>query len=361
MAKTAPKRIRGTTLILCGVLAAMVIFVAVLVVWKKPPEEAAEVAEKAVAVRVREVTPRRTVDSVVLPGRLEPFEDVVLSVEKSGRIVELNADKGDAVEAGEVLLRVDSRVWEAQARLAKITARETQREFTRWEALLSSGATSASDFDAVRRARDLAAEQLAQAEVHVSQCAVRSPISGVVDARHTDMGEYANEGDPAFRVLAVDRLKLVVDVPEREIAVVAPGDLMGFTASVRPDRVFTGEVGFVSAMGSPGSNAFRVELAVDNADSLLRAGMIARVSLVRRWRDDVIALPLEAVIPKRGEHMVFLAHEGRAVRRVVRVERALGDLVLVSSGVSTGDTVIVEGQRSLRDGTLLEVQSSQHE
>ena len=123
-----------------------------------------------------------------------------------------------------------------------------------------------------------------------------------------------------------------------------------FTLAALPGREFTGATTFVSSQADRASNAFAAELEADNADGALKAGMIAQVALVRKEREGALVVPLAAVVPRKGEHYVFAAVDGRAVRKRVRIAALTGHEAVLESGVAPGDRIVVEGHRGLQDG-----------
>jgi membrane fusion protein (multidrug efflux system) len=341
--------------ILWAVLALIVAGIAALVVLKKPREPLAPPPEKAVAVRVSVVEPRALTETIRLPMMLGAYREVMLGAEKGGRIVELNAEKGAVVGAGDVLARVDDRQWEVNLRRAQIEQRDALKEAQRWQALKETGAVSGSDYDAVVRRRELAQAAVAEATLNLDQCRTRAPIRGRVEERYVETGEYVPEGAPLFKLLEVDRLKALVDVPEKDIGSVRVGDRMRLEVPAGGGNTLEGEVVFAAAQADTASNCFRLELAVDNTNGLLRAGMLGEALLVRRRREAAMAVPLAAVIPRQGEHVVFVVRDGRAVRRVVRIEAMGAEEAVVSSGLDAGDELVVEGHRALRDGVKVEL------
>jgi membrane fusion protein (multidrug efflux system) len=151
-------------------------------------------------------------------------------------------------------------------------------------------------------------------------------------------------------------VKVLVDVPEDSIGAVSVGDRMSFTVHASASQAFTGTVSFVAEAADPMTSSFRVELETRNPDRALRPGMIAEVTVVRAVREDALVVPLAAVVPRRGDHLVFLVEGGRAAQRVVRLERIVGSEAVVASGLEPGERVIVSGQRTVEDGQLIEIE-----
>ena len=333
-----------------GALALVVALIVAFGALKKPAEPAAPEAEKPVAVRTLALEPRTVEDALQLPGRIAPLQEANLGAERAGRVVELLADKGQAVAEGQVLLRVDGRLWDAARRRAEIEARDAARDLKRWKELEKTGAVSASEYEGVERRQEAADIALEEAETMLAQCEVRAPFAGTIVDRLVDVGDYANEGQAVFRLIRLDRVKVAFDVPEQDVGAVRPGQRKAFVLTGLPGREFAGEVTFVSSQAARESNSFAVELEADNADGALKAGMIAQVALVRQERAGAIVVPLAAVVPRKGEHYVFAAVDGRAVRKRVRIAALTGHEAVLESGVEPGDRIVVEGHRGLQDG-----------
>ena len=333
-------------------LLLFVVVIAIVVMGRlgKKDEILEEVQEKSVLVSVQEVVLRSIHDTVELPGRVEANISVMLATEKGGRVIELLADRGDLVAVGDVLLRIDGRHWSVMQKRASIELVDAKRDLDRWEKLKADGAVSSSEFDVIQRRHDFAKVAVEEASVHIDQCRVVSPIDGVVDGRYVELGEYAGEAKPVFKVVSMGTLKVKLDVPEQDISSVKTGSELLIKSVAINSGSFSGKVSFVAVDGDAPSNTFPVELKVENPPAGLKPGMIVDVALLRSSREDAVVVPFAAVVPKRGEHVVFVVEGSSAVLRVVHVDAIVGQEAVLSSGLSDGDLLVVEGQRTLQDG-----------
>lgn len=336
-----------------AVATLVVLIVLIKVTWPKKETHPAE-NPTVTAVVLMELKPQTIVDAVTLPGTLESQVKVDLAADMAGRVVSVKADRGDRVARDQVLMQTDARTWENILKRSVLALEEANRDLKRLEDLRKAGAVSASDFEAAQTRRDLAEVARADADLSLSKCTIRSPVEGTVEDRFVEEGEYIRDGAPVFRIVNTDTLKLRVEVPERDVAPVKPGQEMPFTVEAAAGETFTGRVVFVSDVASPQSNTFRVELRTDNARRRLKAGMIASVTLTRGVREGALQVPLEAVIPSKGEYAVFTAENGKAVKRLVKIDIMTGRSALIASGLKAGDRVIVEGQRSVAEGGAIQ-------
>jgi RND family efflux transporter MFP subunit len=342
-------------MILRALLALMSVAIVLLLVLKKPVQETAQPPEKPVAVRTLTLQARDVAETVAIPGRIEACTVVDVAIEKPGRIVELSVREGARVRKGDALLKVDDRAWRDQLQNATIQKNDAERDYARWAEMKRTGAVSASDFDAVERRREMADVAVSQAGTAVSQCAIVSPSDGMVDARFVEVGDYGTEGRVALRIVNIDRVKLTLDIPERDVLSLRVGATVVFQAGVPEPAAFTGAVTFVAAAASPESNSYRADILVDNPGHLLRPGVIVEVPLTRRVLHDAVVVPLTAVIPRKGDHFVFLAEGQRAAMRRVKIEALLENEAVLREGARAGDILVTEGQRMLQDGALLSV------
>ncbi len=335
-----------TSLILILVLIVLLI---VLMKMKKPAPEAAR-SEQPAPVKIMKIERSRLHDIVYLPAVVEAQFQATLAAEKGGIVVELMADKGDVVKKGQPLLRQDDRSWAMLVDKCELELREAKKALDRFKEMKKGGAVATSDFDTIQTRYEMAEIALRDAQLNMAKCTLKSPADGVIVARFLEPGENAPEGGPAFTLVNTDEIKLALNLPEKDVLSVKPGQEMSFVVDAIPGKTFSGEVTFVSAAASKESNTFPMELRMRNAEGLLKPGMIARVALDRGANENAFALPLTAIIPTMGEYVVFLVENKIAVRHIVKVESIEGTRAVISSGLATGDEVIIEGNRGLSDG-----------
>ncbi len=326
-------------------LAALVAIILLIGFFKMLPERQKKLPvrpEVIVPVQVIEAAAQDRADLIILSGLVLADIDATLAAEKSGRVVELLADRGEAVTNGQVLLRLDDRT-------ARIAFEDAARNLERFEKLSGTGAVSQKDLDDIRKVHDLA-------ETALSDCTVKSPADGIVNERYVEEGEYVMPGTPVFDVIAIDPVRITVDIPERNVSSLTAGEPVPFEVLSLPGEKFTGTVAYISSKASTDNNAFRIELTVANPDQILRPGMIASVQHQRGIRKNAITLPLSAIIPQKGDNVVFLVRDGRAVRQMVRIDSILETEAMLLSGVEPGDLVVTRGNRMLTDGTAVSIQ-----
>jgi membrane fusion protein (multidrug efflux system) len=322
-------------------LALIVALTIIFKILPKREKTLPPIQEVIIPVQVVQVTAEDRPDIIVLPGLVLADVDARLAAERAGRVVEIFAERGDSVTNGQILLRIDDRT-------ARIAFEDAARNLERFEKLSGTGAVSQKDLDDIRRVYDLA-------ETALSYCTVKSPADGIVNERYVEEGEYVLPSAPVFDVLSIKPVRVTVDIPERNILSLKTGDTVPFEVISQPGQLFTGTVSYVSSKAGTDNNAFRMELKVPNPESALRPGMIASVQHRRGIRTHAVTLPLEAIIPQKGDNVVYIVRDGHAVRQLVQIDTILKQEALILSGVSAGDLVVTRGNRMLTDGAKVEV------
>jgi RND family efflux transporter MFP subunit len=254
-----------------------------------------------------------------------------------------------------VLARVGSdlhqaSLTEAEALLtaAEATYRRTQQLVEREAVTKQSLVNATAEYEAARA-------RVGQSRLRLERSVVRAPISGVAVTRDVEPGEVLSPGAPITMLQRLDRLKATVGVPEIDVGLVRVGGPATVRVDAWPDRTFEGRIHFLAPSAVGSSRTFPAEIAIDNRDGVLKAGMIARVWLVRRSYEAAIVVPRDA-LQERDLGSVAVVLDGEVARvRPVSLGAVSGERVVVESGLAAGDTLIVSGHRGLIDGQRVQV------
>jgi multidrug efflux system membrane fusion protein len=272
-----------------------------------------------------------------------------------------------------------SQLQEAQAALEKAKA-----DFERASNLFKSQSLTRADFDGAKaglemtqarfdQARtmpDLAQARLEgaqamvrEAELALSDCALRAPLDAVVLKKFLEVGSLVAPGVPAFSLADTTSVKIVFGAPDAALPFVRPGATLTVTTEAVAGAEFQGRVTRVSPAADPRSRVFEVEITVPNPDNRLKAGMIAAVELPgAKVREPELVVPLTAIVRSKDNpdgYGVFVVEEqgGRATARArnVRLGETFGNRIAVTQGVKAGERVIVTGATLVRDGEQVQI------
>ncbi|PLX97029.1 MAG: hypothetical protein C0621_00895 [Desulfuromonas sp.] len=323
------------------------------------PAVATAVPAKVNNVSVATVERQSLTERFTLPGTLEAWEDLTLSAELAGAVRRIKVDEGASLAKGETILRIDPETYEANLNRDQVAYDLALRQQQRLERLFSQQLVSEQEREAAGSAVEAAAADLKRSQVAFDNSFLRSPVAGRLDRLYVDRGEYVPVGTAAARVVQIDRLKVLVDVPEKDISFLKVGEEVALVPAViegiDDTAAFPATILHLGYTADPSTRTYRAKLEVDNALGRLRPGMIVRVSFIRRALSDVVVIPLYAVVDRDGEKVVFLDMEGKARLQPIQTGTVVDDLVEVRNGLVGGERLIVKGQHLLSDGAVVTV------
>jgi len=312
-----------------------------------------------------------------LPARIEAWSRAPIYARVSGYLAHWNVDIGAPVKAGQVLATIetpdlDQDLRQAQAQLAVARSNLALADSTakRWQSLVAQNAVSKQEAD--EKQGDFISKQsnvqALQASVDRQQALKRytrlvAPFDGVVTARNTDVGALVNAGATAsagselFVVSDLRRLRVYVQVPQRQVAAIHSGSTARVSVPERPGSSYQARVESLAQAINAGSGTMLVQLAVENPKGELLPGAFATVRFDQAAiADDTVAIPPGALIMGRDGAQVAVLDAGNRVRiKKVTIARDYGNVIQLGDGVSKGDRIIDSPPDGLADGDQVKV------
>ena len=296
-----------------------------------------------------------------LNGRVAFNENVTARVTSpiSGRVVSLAAQTGDAVKAGDTLAVLDSpELAAAVADLRKARADEARKKpaLERARSLYEAGVFARKDLEAAESDDRQARAETERAAMRLRNLApgggedgryeVRAPIAGTVADRQLNPGMEVRPDlpNPLFIVTNPARLWVVIDLPERELSKVAPGQPVSVQVDAWPDERFPGRIEKVGEVVDPATRRVQVRCLLANPERKLKPEMYARVTLLADENRTAVRLPNTALVTEGLYSYVFVEQSpGVFKRRRVQLAVQDRDYSYVASGVEPAERVVVAG------------------
>ncbi len=265
-------------------------------------------------------------------------------------------DQGDPVSRNQPILYLNPDLLLAAYNKARAQMEYDLRELNKYRELQAEGGASIKDVEDRRLIYETSRAGMESTRTNLLRTVVRSPIAGTLNRLMIEKGELVGPGtaDPVVaEIVDQSRLKVAVDVPEADIAYFQIGQKHRVVEVAARDVDLVGTVTYISKTAEGAARKTRIELTLGpEALEVLRPGNIVTVQLVRREMKDVILAPLQAIIPGNDRKIAYVVSQGRAQRRVIDIDlrTVRGTDVLVRSGLTPGDRLIVKGQRQCADG-----------
>ncbi len=319
-----------------------------------------------------------------LSGTVIAMQSVVISNEVAGTVKEVLFESGATVEAGQVLVTLDttteqadlaaaeaaSRVADAAVRTAGADLNWAEANYKRMVQASDAKVAPIADLDKSRtdlegnKAKvDKAQAELEQARARADQVktliakkTLKAPFKGWVGLRNIHPGQYLKEGTDIVGLQEVsDRIFIDFALPQDQALRVKPGQVVMATSPMLSDEPIRIEVVALDAVADSTTRNVRVRSVVDNKDQKLRPGMFVDISVPVGTASEYTSIPLTAVRrASYGDH-VFVINESkpgemRASQRFVKLGPTMGQNVIVTDGVKAGDRLAAVGSFKLREG-----------
>ena len=314
----------------------------------------AEKGPDAIPVEVATVARRPISASYSGTAPLDALGESQVVAKTSGVALQVMAEEGQAVRAGQVLVRIDGARPALQAAQANAQVRKLEANYQRARQLADQKMVSANDLDQLKYDLENARAVYNLARLEVSYTSVVAPISGVVASRSIKPGNFVQINTPIFRIVDTSRLEATLNVPERDLATLKPGLPVTLQVDALPGKTFTGSVDRIAPVVDSGSGTFRVVCAFAGG-GVLQPGMFGRIRIDYDQRANALVIPRSALLDDEDDPAVFVARGGKAARVPVKLGYMDGEWAEVLSGLRAGDQVVTAGKVALREGSAVQV------
>ena len=308
-----------------------------------------------VNVVVLELEPETIRDRINLPGIIEPWVKLEILSEVRGKVTAKIAEKGKTVEKGDVLAWIDKRDYQNQYNSARASHNAAQANLKRLKNLYKEQLATRSQIDDTKAHLENTKAAMDNASLALSRCAIKAPISGLINNMFIEKGQYMNVADPVAEILQMEKVKVTVGIPESDVDAVR--NLTDFDVKLDElnGKVFKAKKHFISRTADAQARLYKLELALDNQSNEILPDMFARVEIVKKELLESLAMPLYSVITRNDEKIVYIVNDSFAHMRKVTIGMLDGWKVQIKSGLKPGEKVIVIGHRSVNDGDKVNV------
>lgn len=306
--------------------------------------------DQPVPIKMIQVQSNPVTDTVTAAATLVPHERVILRPEMDGRIVSLSFDEGKIVKKGRVIVKLDAAEQEAALAAAEADLKLAESRFRRNEELAGKGFISQQALDEARANLEVVKAQVQAARVLMKRTIIRAPFTALAGLRQVSPGAYVKKGDDIVELAAIDQLNLDVRVPEVYLPLVRIGQPVSVTVDALPGRTFSGKVYAMEPTVDLATRGALVRARIPNPGGQLKPGMFARVSAVLGNRPEAVVVPEQAILPKGRQRYIYKVVDGKAILTPIKLGQRTPGQVEVTSGISEGDTIVVDGLLKLRPG-----------
>jgi membrane fusion protein, multidrug efflux system len=297
-------------------------------------------------------------------GSVVAVQGVTVSADLPGIVSRISFDSGRHVQAGQILVQLDTRQEQAQLDAVQAQRNLARINYDRMKSLVDAGAIPRADYDKALAEKAETEARVGEIHATIERKTIRAPFSGALGIRQVNLGQYLSGGTAIVPLQSLNPIYVDFGVPQQAATQVRVGQTVRITATELKGAEFTGRVTAIDSVVDEATRNVRVQATLSNPKAKLRPGMFVEAELSFGASQDVITLPTSAVsYAPYGDSVYVVADlkddKGNTYRGVrqqfVKIDRSRGDQVAILSGIKPGEEVVTSGTFKLRNGAAVTI------
>ncbi|GEP89508.1 RND family efflux transporter, MFP subunit [Chitinophaga terrae (ex Kim and Jung 2007)] len=313
-------------------------------------------------VKLKDVTVAAVKDTIFqhfidVQGSVDARENVNVSSKVPGVITAIHVREGQQVSKGQALAQVDDQVLRSNIAELRTQLDLANTLYEKQKNLWNQKIGSEIQYLNAKNQKESLEKKMATLQDQLAQSRIVSPISGTVDAVIAKVGDMASPGNPTFRVVNANDLKVTANIAETYAGLIKSGDQVVISF---PDikREIRSTIGFASRTIDPVSRTIKVEVPL-RPDNALRPNMIAQIRIVDYTAPNAVVIPVNVIQYTSGKPYVLVAQDNKgklvAQRKTIEMGRTYNDQAEIKSGLKPGDRIITTGFQGLNDNDQIKL------
>ncbi len=321
--------------------------------------------DTTIPVRVIQVKKSSIQEFVTTTGTVYAAKEAILKTEQAGRYnIQRNPKTGklfvmgDSVAANTLLFSLDNPEYVNQIAMdsKKLSLESAEREFTKQQSIYEKGGITLKEVRDAEKAMIDARYSFDNAKISLAKLEIRAPFSGViVNLPHYTSSQWVETNTEVATLMDYSRLYAELTLPGKEMERIQQNQNVVVSNYSQEKQKLEGKVTQISPALDPTSRMFKIKIEASNPDLLLKPGMFIRADIIVQEKADVIVIPKDIILDRRGRKTVYVIQRGIALERRLDLGIETRDTVEVTQGLNPDDSLVIEGFETLRNRSRVKV------
>jgi membrane fusion protein (multidrug efflux system) len=342
-----------------------IISISILLISGCQQERMTAQADTTIPVRVMQMEKSSIQEFVTATGTVYAIKETILKTEQAGRYTPQRNPStgkpfvmGDSVAANTLLFSLDNPEYVNQIAMdsKKLSLDSAEREFTKQQSVYEKGGITLSEVKNAEKALIDARYNFDNAEISLAKLEIRAPFKGIiVDLPHYTSSQWLEANTEVATLMDYSRLYAELTLPGKEMDRIQQNQDVAVSNYSQEKQKLEGKVTQISPALDPTSRMFKIKIEASNQDLLLKPGMFVRADIIVQEKADVIVIPKDIILDRRGRKTVYVVQRGIALERRLELGIETSDSVEVTQGLNPDDSLIIEGFETLRNRSRVKV------
>ncbi len=313
-------------------------------------EEKTERKTEPISVETETVTTSSNLQGRTYVGVVEEESATSVSFTGSGALKHVYVQEGQHVRSGQVIAEIDDTQSRNMLSAAESQMKQANDVLERMQLLHDNGSLAEMKWVETQSKVEQAKAQLDLAKKSLADCRVYAPVSGIIGKSVMNSGETVLPSMPVASILNIGRVKVVVSVPEKEIANFTAHTHTSITVEALGGRTYQGGTITKGVEADGMTHTYDIKINLQNPDHKLLPGMVCQVNVNRIGGGTALSVPITSVQKNaHGEQFVWTVKDGKAHRVNVTTGRASGNRIGIEAGLTEGQQIVTEGYQKLSE------------
>lgn len=316
------------------------------------------ILSKEILVKIMEVSAIKDSSRTYYVGTVEELQSVKLSFPIPGNLKNINFSEGQHVKKGQLLAVLEDANYESMYEAAAAKEKQAQDGYTRLSSVYKSGSLPEVKYVEIETNLEQAKSALKIAKKNLDDCRLICPIDGVIGKRLIEPGMNAIPDNPVLVVVKIEKVFVMVAVPESEIAHLSLGQKADVIVPALDNAAREGVIDEKGVLADALSHTYQVKIKIDNKGEDIRPGMVCKVWTNTESQKERIIIPQHAIQNGSSGRYVYVidTKNKKASVRNVSTGSISGNGIVISSGLNAGESIAVMGYQNLFNNASVIIQ-----
>jgi membrane fusion protein (multidrug efflux system) len=294
------------------------------------------------------ISPENLSEYVKTTGTLKPDEEVDLSFETSGKIININFNEGSHVQKGDLLAKINDKPLQAQLEKLQVQLTMSESKEFRQKSLLDKDAISQESYQQIQTDVQSIKADINLVKARISETELRAPFDGIIGLRYLSEGSFATPSTKIARLIKNSPIKIEFSIPEKYASEIR----IGYPVTFRIDgneNIYSAAVYAVDPKIEIETRTIVLRALYPNTNEELKSGRYASITLELSKTENAVSIPTEAIIPEMNGEKVFVYKKGKAHSVAIATGLRTESRIQITKGLNFGDTLLVTGIMQLRE------------